>query len=141
MRRPFNYALLMGAGFIVSTCAQDPGGNQATSSGSCPTTSSSSSSTSSGGAHCEKFYVNPTNCDDCAHKECCAELAACGAVDYCIQCFVRGGFFSELPCSAVVNSPALDAFDKCVVDHCQPDCYPDYISGSSGSSSSSSGSG
>jgi hypothetical protein len=133
MRRPFKFcALLAGAGLIVCACSQDPGGNQ--------TTSSSSSATGSGGAHCLNVYVFPSACNDCAHQECCAELAACGAVDYCIECFVRGGWLNELPCSATVNSPAADAFDQCIFEHCEPLCYPDIISGSS-SSGSSSGSG
>lgn len=131
MRRPFQFcALLVGASLIVCACSQDSGGNQ---------TTSSSSATGSGGAHCLNVYVNPSQCNACVQQECCAELAACGMVDYCLACFVRGGSYEELPCSATVNSPVADAFDKCAWDRCQPTCYPDYIHSSSSSSSGSGG--
>lgn len=140
MRRPFKYALLAGAGFLICACSQDLGDNQTTCS-----SATSSSATGAGGAHCANIYVWPSDCNSCVHQECCAELAACGMADYCIECFVRGGSYEKLPCSATVNSPVADAFDNCAWERCQPTCYPDLTHGSSssssGSSSSSSGSG
>lgn len=115
--RPFKIRFVFwGAGLIFCACSQDPGGN--------PTTSSSSSSGSggAGGAHCLSVYIPYPDCNVCLQQECCAEMAACGAEDYCIECTVRGGTAHELPCSVPWGSPALNNLGICLDKKCNCIC-------------------
>src|SRR5262245_37079340 len=86
---------------IFSACSQDPNGCQATCSGGSSSghSTSGSSMTGAGGAHCANIYVPDGYCDDCLHQSCCAEIAACGALDSCIACFLDGGTPKDPPCT------------------------------------------
>lgn len=124
--------LVGAAGLVVCACSQNPGSSEATSSGS-------------GGAHCENIYTWNNDCGLCLQQVCCAELAACGAMDNCIACFVYEGNTPSI-CDQLSPRPpftdALHALDTCYAYKCDPTCRMHVITGStSSSSSSSSGSG
>lgn len=112
----------------------------------CGTHDTSSDTTGDGGGgdgtsvvtHCGIYTVDEV-CDPCLHRECCAELAACGAAgNHCISCVGSG--VGDHPQCIATKDLAL-AVSWCLYNRCKDTCWGDHYSESSGSGSSSSGSG
>lgn len=133
-------AIVCTAVLVLCTCGQDLDGNQTASSGS---------SMGAGGAHCANVFTLGNECGTCLQRECCPEVAACGAVDYCVACYVGGSDFDRAMCTATATTLS-DALANCSFDRCKPTCFPNQITSSSsgggaggsvssGSSTSSSG--
>ncbi len=104
-------ASFVAPGLIFLACGQDPG---------TATTSTSSTSGAGGVPNCEGvnfIYHDDAGCDPCdvcAHRECCAELAACREKT-CIDCVT-----SHQPECSDSSVRAL----KCMTDHCSDACPP-----------------
>lgn len=98
----------------------------------CSQGGTTSSSTGSGGAHCTNvLIVTAPACNTCLLKDCCANVAACGAVDYCAACFSGIGAPNGQCDSAQVQAQ-IGELQQCAHSHCLASCYPGEFCGDGG---------
>lgn len=105
--KPFKaLCVLIIAGDITVACSQNSG----------------TSTTGSGGLSCNNFVVSSAdNCDTCLHQTCCAEVTACGEVQYCTACF-SGIASPDVQCNRA--APPYSTLSACAYDRCLKECYP-----------------
>jgi len=91
----------------------------------CGTQDTSSQAANSGigarSAQCDEiFLLHADGCDDCARRECCAEISACaGASPDCLLCAWERPD-NEPKCAGFFDVAA--AVGNCIYEHCYPIC-------------------
>ena len=88
---------------------------------SASSTSTTGMDTTGGGStvvHCGIFtdrYSDDKLCDACLHQQCCTELAACAAVENCLNCYYNSDFLKP-ECDAardLANALIICYYDRC----------------------------